>query len=471
MANLLATYGIARESRIALLLLDTVGFPGRLLGRHQGRRRAGVPQHAADDRAVRLHPRRQPRQGARSCRRRCCPWCSRSSASCRSSSTSSWRAARRRRSRSPCAASCSSSRAEFAGRRHLLRRDRVLALLVGLHRHAQGRAPRALEPDGDGAPHRPGLPRRARGRPRLLRRQAVLRLRPRQRHVVSRCRSAPPPCCCPSGRRRRWCSARSSSTSRPCSSACRRSTRRCWPIRRARPRTARSACACASRPARRCRPRSARPSSAKFGVDVLDGVGSTEMLHQYVCNSPGDVKYGTSGKPIPGYEIRLVDEQGKDVPDGEVGEMLVRGPERRRRLLEPAREEPRHLRGRLDALGRQVHARRRGLLHLPGPHRRHVQGVGHLGVAVRGGERADRPRRRAGGGRGAQGGRRRPAEAQGLHRAEARQDRGQRPARTSCKEHVKAKAGVWKYPRWIEFVDGLPKTATGKIQRFKLREG
>ena len=65
---------------------------------------------------------------------------------------------------------------------------------------------------------------------------------------------------------------------------------------------------------------------ARFGVDVLDGVGSTEMLHQYVCNSPGAVKYGTSGKPVPGYDIRLVDEQGKDVPDGEVGEMLVRGP-------------------------------------------------------------------------------------------------------------------------------------------------
>ena len=50
------------------------------------------------------------------------------------------------------------------------------------------------------------------------------------------------------------------------------------------------------------------------------------MLHQYVCNSPGDVKYGTSGKPVPGYEVRLVDEQGRDAPDGEVGEMLVKGP-------------------------------------------------------------------------------------------------------------------------------------------------
>ena len=48
--------------------------------------------------------------------------------------------------------------------------------------------------------------------------------------------------------------------------------------------------------------------------------------------------------------------------------------------------------------------------------------------------------------------------------------RGQRPATEALQEHVKAKAGMWKYPRWIEFVDGLPKTATGKIQRFKLRE-
>ena len=65
---------------------------------------------------------------------------------------------------------------------------------------------------------------------------------------------------------------------------------------------------------------------AKFGVDILDGVGSTEMLHQYVCNSPAALRYGTSGKPVPGYEIRLVDEKGKEVGDGEVGEMLVKGP-------------------------------------------------------------------------------------------------------------------------------------------------
>src|SRR5690606_31783723 len=49
-------------------------------------------------------------------------------------------------------------------------------------------------------------------------------------------------------------------------------------------------------------------------------------LHQYVCNAPGALKYGTSGRAVPGYEVRLVDEQGNDVADGEVGEMLVKGP-------------------------------------------------------------------------------------------------------------------------------------------------
>src|SRR5262245_26071789 len=65
---------------------------------------------------------------------------------------------------------------------------------------------------------------------------------------------------------------------------------------------------------------------ARFGVDIYDGVGSTEMLHQYTCNNAKALKYGTSGRPVEGYEIRLVDEQGRDVPDGEVGEMLVKGP-------------------------------------------------------------------------------------------------------------------------------------------------
>src|SRR5436305_25111 len=59
----------------------------------------------------------------------------------------------------------------------------------------------------------------------------------------------------------------------------------------------------------------------RFGVDILDGVGSTELLHIFLSNAPGDIKYGSSGKPVPGYRVRLVNEAGSGVPDGEVGEL------------------------------------------------------------------------------------------------------------------------------------------------------
>src|SRR6202051_3814852 len=65
---------------------------------------------------------------------------------------------------------------------------------------------------------------------------------------------------------------------------------------------------------------------ARFGVDILDGVGSTELLHIFLSNSPGDIKYGSSGRPVPGYKVRLVNETGADIPDGEVGELLVDAP-------------------------------------------------------------------------------------------------------------------------------------------------
>ncbi len=63
----------------------------------------------------------------------------------------------------------------------------------------------------------------------------------------------------------------------------------------------------------------------RFGVDIYDGVGSTEMLHIFLGNYPGMINYGTSGVPIPGYEARLIDDNGREVPDGEIGELSVRG--------------------------------------------------------------------------------------------------------------------------------------------------
>src|SRR5206468_5224807 len=64
----------------------------------------------------------------------------------------------------------------------------------------------------------------------------------------------------------------------------------------------------------------------RYGVEILDGIGSTEMLHIFLSNRPGEVRYGTTGKAVPGYELRLLDEQGNAVRTGEVGELQVSGP-------------------------------------------------------------------------------------------------------------------------------------------------
>ena len=213
-----------------------------------------------------------------------------------------------------------------------------------------------------------------------------------------------------------------------------------------------------------------RAFAAKFGVDILDGVGSTEMLHQYVCNSPGAVRYGTSGRAVPGFEIRLVDEKGNDVPDGEVGEMLVRGPsaaegywnqrEKSRATFEGAwtRSGDKYTR---DADGYYTYqGRTDDMFKVSGiwvsPFEVESALIEHDAVL----EAAVVPKE----------------DPDGLLKPKA--FIVLKPGRSAgnglaeeLKEHVKAKAGMWKYPRWIEFVDGLPKTATGKIQRFKLREG
>src|SRR5438270_4405802 len=65
----------------------------------------------------------------------------------------------------------------------------------------------------------------------------------------------------------------------------------------------------------------------RYGVDELDGIGSTEMLHIFISNYPGGVKYGTTGKPVPGYDIRPVDDDGNVITrSGEMAELQARGP-------------------------------------------------------------------------------------------------------------------------------------------------
>ena len=63
-----------------------------------------------------------------------------------------------------------------------------------------------------------------------------------------------------------------------------------------------------------------------FGVDIVDGIGSTEMLHIFISNRPDKVRYGSTGWPVPGYEIELRGDGGRAIPDGEPGDLYIHGP-------------------------------------------------------------------------------------------------------------------------------------------------
>jgi len=208
--------------------------------------------------------------------------------------------------------------------------------------------------------------------------------------------------------------------------------------------------------------------AAHFGVDILDGIGSTEMLHIFLSNRPGEVRYGTTGKPVPGYALRLIDEYGAPVAPGEQGELQISGPTSAA-LYWNNREKTRATflgtwtrsgdKYMEDADGYYVYAGRSDdMLKVSGMYVSPVEVesalVGHesvLEAAVVGREDDDRlvkPMAYVV---------LKPGLSASAELAEA------------LKQHVKSRLAPFKYPRWVEFIDELPKTATGKIQRFKLR--
>ena len=207
----------------------------------------------------------------------------------------------------------------------------------------------------------------------------------------------------------------------------------------------------------------------RYGVDVLDGIGSTEMLHIFISNYPGDVKYGTTGKPVPGYDIRLVDDDGNVVNTrGEMGELQVRGPtgalmywnnrERTRDtfLGEWTRSGDKYVE---DEDGYYVYCGRRDdMLKVGGIYVSPFEVEGALCthpdvleaavVAWPDEDQLIKPK------------------AFVILKAA---DKACAELARALQEHVKTALAPYKYPRWIEFRGELPKTATGKIQRFKLR--
>jgi 4-hydroxybenzoate-CoA ligase len=204
------------------------------------------------------------------------------------------------------------------------------------------------------------------------------------------------------------------------------------------------------------------------GCDILDGVGSTEMLHIFLSNRPDDVVYGTSGTAVPGYELRLVDERGAQVGEGEIGELLVKGDsaaldyfgrrEKSRATFEGAWTRTGDKYEKLAGGRYRYCGRTDDMFKVSGiwvaPFEIEQALVSHAKVL----EAAVIPAR----------------DGDGLEKPKAyvvlKAGVAQEGLAGELQEHVKARVGLWKYPRWLAFVDDLPKTATGKIQRFKLRE-
>ncbi len=121
-----------------------------------------------------------------------------------------------------------------------------------------------------------------------------------------------------------------------------------------------------------------------FGVDIVDGIGSTEMLHIFLSNRPDRVRYGTTGWPVPGYEIELRGDDGAQRPRRRAGRSLHSRPLGGADVLGQSRQDARNLPGGLDEKRRQIHPQRRRLLHLLGALRRHVEGGRDLRQPVRG---------------------------------------------------------------------------------------
>jgi len=205
------------------------------------------------------------------------------------------------------------------------------------------------------------------------------------------------------------------------------------------------------------------------GAEIIDGIGSTEMLHIFVSNRPGDVRYGTTGRPVPGYEVRLIGEDGQEVGPGDIGELYVRGPSMTVEYWnQPEKTAATFVDGwmrsgdkfELDAEGRLSHrGRADDMLKVSGiwvsPVEVEAALTAHDAVmetAVVGVE-----------------------DAAGLTKTkafvvlrpglQASEDLAE-----ELKRFIKSRLAPHKYPRQIAFVDALPKTATGKIRRHVLRE-
>jgi len=205
------------------------------------------------------------------------------------------------------------------------------------------------------------------------------------------------------------------------------------------------------------------------GVAILDGIGSTEVLHIFISNRHDDIKPGTSGRPVPGYEVKIIDEAGNALGPGEVGTLMVKGESNARCYWNNPEKTALTMRGEwlntgdmytIDEQGYFVNAGR-------GDDMLKVGAMWCSPVEIES-KLLEHPKVREAAvvGRADEEGLTKPSAYVVLRNAGDASDATVEELRQFCKSQL---AG-YKYPRWFTFVDALPKTVTGKIQRFRLRQ-
>jgi 4-hydroxybenzoate-CoA ligase len=206
----------------------------------------------------------------------------------------------------------------------------------------------------------------------------------------------------------------------------------------------------------------------RFGLDILDGIGTTELLHIFICNHPGDVRPGSTGKPVPGYELRLIDEDGQEVPQGEIGTLLVKGGSAAQQYWRKREKTMATMQGEWINTGDKYYEDAEGYYWCAGRGDDMLK-VG--GIWVSPVEVENCIMEHAAVFEVAVVGQ---PDKQGLTKPKAfvvLRD-GHEPSadlEKEIKQWVLDRMAKYKYPRSIEFVKELPKSSTGKIQRFKLR--
>jgi benzoate-CoA ligase len=208
-----------------------------------------------------------------------------------------------------------------------------------------------------------------------------------------------------------------------------------------------------------------RKWTSEYGCEILDGIGSTEMLHIFLSNRPGQVRYGTTGKAVPGYELRIVGDDGRECGDDEIGELQISGPSSALMYWNARARTKAAFCGEWTRSG-DKYTRDGDGYYTYGGRSDDMLKVGGIYVSpfeVEGSLMTH------------------PAVLEAAVIGVADTDElvkpkafvvlkpGQAVSAADLQAHVKSQLAPYKYPRWIEFVPDLPKTATGKIQRFKLR--